>query len=117
MELINFDFLVQADEVTLRMETAKKNLESAKNELELAKQAYEELFAQAEQHGFNKAKLKKLTDDRATALIEVLAAETKTKKTPKPKDSSKKRQEEQSLTINDTEIAITHQEPTSETTL
>lgn len=103
MELIDFDFLLQADEVTLRMETAKKNLETAKLELEQAKQNYDELFAQAEQHGFNKAKLKKLTDDRATALIEVLATETKTKKTVKPKDPPKKRNEEKSAEASETE--------------
>ena len=105
MELIDFDFLVQADEVTLRMETAKKNLENAKLELEQAKQVYDDLFAQAEQHGFNKAKLKKLTDDRASALIEVFASEAKTKKPTKPKDPPKKRTEEKASDMNDTENA------------
>jgi hypothetical protein len=85
MEMLDFEFLGKADEVTLRLEKAKKSVEAAKLELENSKAAYEELFAQAEQHGFSKPKLKKLTEDRVNALFEVMIADSKVDKNKKPK--------------------------------
>ena len=85
MEMLDFEFLGKADEVTLKLEKAKKSLETAKLDLENAKNAYEELFAQCDKHGFNKAKLKKLTEDRVNALLEVMSADSKSEKAKKPK--------------------------------
>jgi hypothetical protein len=96
MEMLDFDFLKNADEITLRLEKAKKALENAKIELENSKIAYEELFSQADKHGFNKAKLKKLTEDRVHALMDSFSADNKTeknKKTKKSKESSKNQDE------------------------
>lgn len=67
---MDFNFLSQADNVTLKLELAKRALENAKADLDKAKQAYEELFSQAENHGIAKAKLKKLTEERVQALFE-----------------------------------------------
>ena len=67
---MDLTFLSEADNVTLKLELAKRALEVAKAELEQAKQAYDEMVAQADAHGIPKAKLKKLTDDRVQALFE-----------------------------------------------
>ncbi len=67
---MDLEFLSQADQVTLKLEVAKRALETAKTELENAKRAYDELFAQAEHHGFAKAKLKKVTEERIQSLID-----------------------------------------------
>jgi hypothetical protein len=67
---MDLNFLSQADNITLKLELAKRALESAKTELEQTKQAYDEMLAQADAHGIPKAKLKKLTEDRVQALIE-----------------------------------------------
>ena len=68
--MVDFDFLKQADTVTLNLEKAKRAIEIAKQELEQAKIAYDETFSQAEEHGIPKAKLRKLTEDRVQAMIE-----------------------------------------------
>lgn len=67
---MDITFLSQADSVTLKLELAKAALETAKNNLETAKQAYDDLLGQADAHGIPKAKLKKLTEDRAQVLFE-----------------------------------------------
>lgn len=87
MEKLDFEFLSQADEVTLKLEKAKRALDLAKQELESAKQDYEQLFSQAEEHGFQRARLKKMTEERAQAILEFIATPAKT---DKPKKAKKK---------------------------
>lgn len=87
MEKLDFEFLSQADEVTLKLEKAKRALETAKQELETAKQNYEALFAQAEEHGFQRARLKKMTEERALAILDFMATPNKAEK---PKKAKKK---------------------------
>ena len=90
---MDITFLGQADSVALQFERAKRALEAAKNELENAKRAYDEVLAQADDHGIPKAKLKKLTEDRVSQLLEsglvdfgaAPAAKAKATKTDKPK--------------------------------
>ena len=90
---MDISFLSQADSVALQFEKAKRSLETAKVELENAKKAYDEVLAMADEHGIPKAKLKKLTEDRVTQLLESglidlgLAAAPKAKapKADKPK--------------------------------
>ncbi|MFZ4402847.1 MAG: hypothetical protein ACOYOK_01985 [Pseudobdellovibrionaceae bacterium] len=67
---MDFDFLKKADFVTVQLEKAKRAVEKAKADLDSAKSEYEEVFAQAETHGFNKNKLKKITEDRLQSLID-----------------------------------------------
>ena len=91
---MDINFLSQADSVALKYELAKAALETAKANLEQAKLAYDELLAQADEHGFTKAKLKKLTEDRVLALFEngMLAGTTfaPEAKRERPRKSSKK---------------------------
>lgn len=67
---MDINFLNQADSVALQFERARRALEAAKTELEGAKKAYDDVLAQADEHGIPKAKLKKLTEDRVAQLLE-----------------------------------------------
>lgn len=94
---MDFTFLSQADEATLRLEMAKRAIEIAKAEFEQAKLRYEETLAQAEEHGLTKAKLKKLTEERVNALFETgmvdlnfaNGREAKAERPPKEKSEGK----------------------------
>lgn len=89
---MDLSFLAQADNVTLKLELARSSLESAKNQFDAAKQAYDELLAQADNHGIPKAKLKKLTEDRVQALIEsgLISGSTKLEGAPRPGAEAKR---------------------------
>ena len=67
---MDLTILNQADNATLHLEKAKRALDAAKLELDTAKKAYDEVLAQADEHGIPKAKLKKLAEDRVAQLIE-----------------------------------------------
>ncbi len=67
---MDFAFLAKADAATIQLEKAKRALETAKADLDTAKKAYEEILTQADEMGFPKNKLKKLTEDRVQALFE-----------------------------------------------
>ena len=67
---LDLAFLAQADSATLALELARSQLDAAKAAFEAAKQAHEELLGQGENHGLPKAKLRKITEERVSALIE-----------------------------------------------
>ena len=67
---MDLSLLNQADAATLQLERAKRALDAAKLDLDAAKKAYEEVLAQADEHGIPKAKLKKLAEDRVSALLD-----------------------------------------------
>jgi multidrug resistance efflux pump len=62
--------LAEADETSIQLERARRELESAKLNLESAKQAYDQVISKADEAGVPRSKLKKLTEERLAALIE-----------------------------------------------
>lgn len=103
---MHFTFLAQADQATLQLELARRALEKARADLETAKQAYDEMLKAADEQGVNRAKLKKLSDERVQALIESGMLEDelgpKKEKTDKPKRPSKK----QKATLSEAEASF-----------
>ncbi len=91
---MDFEFLSQADAMTLRFEKAKRALETAKSELDQAKSAFEDLLTQADDHGIPKNKLRKLAEERISALFEIgmidgIEAAAPVKEKPKKKKKDK----------------------------
>lgn len=62
--------LAKIDLAAVQFEKAKREIENAKINFERAKQGYEEVLTQAESLGLSKAKLKRVAEDRVTALLE-----------------------------------------------
>lgn len=109
---MDLEFLARADSATLKLELAKQAIESAKSEFEACKKAYDEVMAQAEEHGIPKAKLKKLTEERIQALFDSgmvsrtsASSEPVAKKKTKPK--AKKVIEDHSETADGDDIEFT----------
>lgn len=87
---LDLAFLAQADAATLALELARCQLEAAKASFEGAKQAHEELLGQAENHGLPKAKLRKITEERVSALMESGLVPARVESTkPEPKRAKK----------------------------
>lgn len=84
---MDLTFLAQADQATLKLELARHALEAAKGAFESAKLEYDDLLAQSDTHGFPRAKLKKLTEERWQGLMEsgLVSARPESTKPMEPK--------------------------------
>lgn len=71
MKMSVLEYLAKVDFAAVQFEKAKREMESAKVNFERSKQAYEEVLTQAEALGLAKAKLKRVAEERVTALLEI----------------------------------------------
>lgn len=92
MKMSVLEYLAKVDFAAVQFEQAKREMESAKANFERSKQAYEEVLTQAEGLGLAKAKLKRVAEERVTALLEsglIDFSKDNTGNTKKPTNDSK----------------------------
>lgn len=60
---------VEMERARIALEVAKQGLESAKEGFEQKRSAFELLMSQADEHGFPRAKIRKIIEDRTATLV------------------------------------------------
>ncbi|MGZ3771753.1 MAG: hypothetical protein ACXVCP_19440 [Bdellovibrio sp.] len=102
-----FEHLAKIDLAAVQFEKSKRELETAKLNFEKAKQSYDEVLTEAESMGLSKSKLKRVAEERVSALFDIgliemgKTAEAKTEKPAKAKKKNRTEENQEESTDNE----------------